>query len=165
MDKHILIRMSDILADIANTNLKDIGELLDYYNRDTTTINGIMYYSFNDPCVAARLNARYYELVGEDHPRFMEQAPIVIDKLMKDKNKLLKAGAYSPLYFDKLKQIKKTIIDSLPSKQSVDYHNKNKEVLVTSSQKDDIGNASSDKELHQMFEDSYVNNITRKISK
>jgi len=109
MDKHVLERMQNIMDDLSNANLNDVTELLNYYNGDAVIINGTSYHPFNDPSTAARLNARYHELTGQDHPRFVEQAPIVIDGLMKDKDMLLQAGAYTPMYFDRLEQIKGNI--------------------------------------------------------
>ena len=50
---------------------------------------------------ASKLNARYKELTGQNHPVFTEQAPKVIDDLMKDKDMLIQAGAYGTDYFDK----------------------------------------------------------------
>ena len=55
---------------------------------------------------ASKLNARYKELTGQNHPVFTEQAPKVIDDSMKDKDMLIQAGAYGTDYFDKLEQIK-----------------------------------------------------------
>ena len=49
----------------------------------------------------------------------MEQAPIVIEGLMKDKDTLIQAGAYDQEYFDKLEKISSDIesrkIDNSPS--------------------------------------------------
>ena len=109
MDKHVLERMQNIMDNLSNANLTDVTELLNYYNGDAVMINGTSYHPFNDPSTAVRLNARYHELTGQDHPRFVEQAPIVIDGLMKDKDMLLQAGTYTPMYFDKLEQIKGNI--------------------------------------------------------
>ena len=55
---------------------------------------------------ASKLNARYKELTGQNHPVFTEQAPKVIDDLMKDKDMLIQAGAYGTDYFYKIEQIK-----------------------------------------------------------
>jgi len=106
MDKHILERMTGIINNLQNANLNDVSELLDYYNGNTVMINGTAYHPFNDPITAARLNAKYHELTGQDHPRFIEQTPIIVDGLIKDKDKLLEAGAYTPMYFDRIAQIK-----------------------------------------------------------
>ena len=106
MDKNVLERMQNIVDNLSNANLTDVTELLNYYNGDAVMINGTSYPPFNDPITAARLNARYHELTGQDHPRFVEQAPIVIDGLMKDKDMILQASVYDSSYFDKLEQIK-----------------------------------------------------------
>ena len=58
---------------------------------------------------AVKLNARYKELTGQDHPVFIEQVPKVIDRYLKDKDLLVNAGAYDTSYFDKLEQIKSGI--------------------------------------------------------
>ncbi len=109
MNKHILERMQNILNNLENANLNDVNELLNYYNGHAVMINGTSYYPFNDPIIAARFNSRYHDLTGQDHPRFVEQAPIVIDSLMQDKELSLQAGAYTPAYFDELEQIKNNI--------------------------------------------------------
>lgn len=109
IETHILNRLNDMLSNLQESNLEDISSLLNYYNGKPIVIDGILYHPFNDPVVAAKLNARYRELMGQDHPTFVEQAPIVIDKLMQDKDLLLQTGAYSYDYFEMLEQIKSTI--------------------------------------------------------
>ena len=109
MEKHILEKMTDIMNNLATANAEEVTELLNYYNGPAVMINGIAHHPFNDPMTAARLNARYHELTGRDHPRFVEQVPIVIDDLLANKDSLLNTGAYIPSYFDRLNQIKNNI--------------------------------------------------------
>ena len=109
MEKHILEKMTDIMNNLATANAEEVTELLNYYNGPAVVINGIAHHPFNDPMTAARLNARYHELTGKNHPRFIEQVPKVIDGLLADKDVLLKAGVYTPSYFDRLNQIKNNV--------------------------------------------------------
>lgn len=92
--------------DPQGASLEDISSLLDYYNGKPVLIDGVTHHPFNDPMIASTLNARYKELTGQNHPIFTEQVPKVIDRLMKDKDILIQAGAYDTSYFDKLEQIK-----------------------------------------------------------
>ena len=106
---HVLNRASEILLNPQEASLDDISSLLKYYNGQPVLIDGVVHYSFNDPMLAANLNARYKELTGQDHPVFIEQVPKVIDRYLKDKDLLVNAGAYDTSYFDKLEQIKSGI--------------------------------------------------------
>ena len=103
---HILNRTSQLIMNPQEASLEDISSLLDYYNGKPVLIDGVAHHPFNDPMSAAKLNTRYKELTGQNHPVFTEQVPKVIDGLMKDKDALVKAGAYDSSYFDKLEQIK-----------------------------------------------------------
>ena len=135
-------------------------------------INGTLYHPFNDPSVAARLNARYHELTGQDHPRFVEQAPIVIDGFMKDKKKLLQAGAYTPMYFDRLEQIKdnlatysfleeskKTFMEARDKQRQIDNITRNQQFEVMNN------TIQQSNEITQNFEASIDNNSMEGMSK
>ena len=103
---HILNRTNEIILNPQEASLEDISSLLNYFNGKPVLIDGFAHHPFNDPMSASKLNARYKELTGQNHPVFTEQAPKVIDDLMKDKDMLIQAGAYDTAYFDKLEQIK-----------------------------------------------------------
>ena len=103
---HILNRTNEIILNPQEASLEDISSLLNYFNGNPVLIDGVAHHPFNDPMSASKLNARYKELTGQNHPVFTEQAPKVIDDLMKDKDMLIQAGAYDTAYFDKLEQIK-----------------------------------------------------------
>ena len=103
---HILNRTNEIILNPQEASLEDISSLLNYFNGKPVLIDGVAHHPFNDPMSASKLNARYKELTGQNHPVFTEQAPKVIDDLMKDKDMLIQAGAYGTDYFDKLEQIK-----------------------------------------------------------
>ena len=102
---HPIQDFDNVLRNLENASVEQISQQLDSFNGKPIIINGITHVPFNEPIIAARLNARYHELTGHDHPTFIEQAPKVIDSLMKDKEMLLEAGAYSPSYFNILQQI------------------------------------------------------------
>ncbi len=103
---HILNRANEIILNPQEASLEDISSLLNHFNGKPVLIDGVAHHPFNDPMSASKLNARYKELTGQNHPVFTEQAPKVIDDLMKDKDMLIQAGAYGTDYFDKLEQIK-----------------------------------------------------------
>lgn len=103
---HILNRANEIILNPQEASLEDISSLLNHFNGKPVLIDGVAHHPFNDPMSASELNARYKELTGQNHPVFTEQAPKVIDDLMKDKDMLIQAGAYGTDYFDKLEQIK-----------------------------------------------------------
>ncbi len=106
---HILNRASEIILNPQEASLEDISSLLNYYNGQPVIIDGLAHHPFNDPVSAAKLNARYKELTGQDHPVFTEQVPKVINRLINNKEILTNAGAYDESYFSKLDQIKKEI--------------------------------------------------------
>lgn len=106
---HILNRTNEIILNPQETSLEDISSLLNYFNGKPVLIDGVAHHPFNDPMSASKLNARYHELTGKNHPVFIKQAPKVIDDLMKGKDMLIQAGAYGIDYFDKLEQIKQRI--------------------------------------------------------
>ena len=103
---HILNRANEIILNPQEASLEDISSLLNHFNGKPVLIDGVAHHPFNDPMSASKLNARYKELTGQNHPVFTEQAPKVIDDLMKDKDMLIQAGTYGTDYFDKLEQIK-----------------------------------------------------------
>ena len=103
---HILNRTNEIILNPQEASLEDISSLLNYFNGKPVLIDGVAHHPFNDPMSASKLNDRYKELTGQNHPVFTEQAPKVINDLMKDKDMLIQAGAYGTDYFDKLEQIK-----------------------------------------------------------
>ena len=61
--------------------------------------------SFMDPIKAYKLNREYHELTGEDHPKFLEETTSVIATLNRDRDALLRNGAYESRYFDALNNI------------------------------------------------------------
>lgn len=80
-EKHVLVRMTSILNNLDNASLEDVSQLLEYYNGKPVLIDGVTYHPYNDPRVAARINARYNELTGKDHPTFIAE--------QKDKSKVI----------------------------------------------------------------------------
>lgn len=110
--EHVIIKSSQMMMNPQEASLEDISSLLNYYNGDPVLINGIAYHPFNDPISASKLNSRYKELTGKDHPVFVQQVSKVIDGLMKEKDKLVEIGAYNMSYFDTLKQIQEGIKSS-----------------------------------------------------
>ena len=105
-EKNVLKILSQIIDDLQNQDLETVTEVLNHYCENPIEEDGVTYHPYNDPKLAARINARYNELTGEDHPTFLEQSPKVIDGLMHDRDMLLQAGAYTEEYFEQLKQIK-----------------------------------------------------------
>ncbi len=103
---HILTKTNKIFMNLQETSLEDISALLNYYNGKPVLIDGIIHHPFNDPISASKLNARYRELTGHNHPVFIEQVPKVIEDLLKDKDMLVQVGAHDMSYFEKLEKMK-----------------------------------------------------------
>lgn len=112
---HILKRASEIFLNPHQASLEDISSLLNYFDGGCVLIDGIVYQAYNDPMVAAKLNARYKELTGEDHPVFIERVSNVIDSLMKDKQMLIDSGALTSGYFIALE----ALISSINEKKNM----------------------------------------------
>ena len=127
---HILNRTNEIILNPQKASLEDISSLLNYFNGKPVLIDGVAHHPFNDPMSASKLNARYKELTGQNHPVFVEQAPKVIDDLMKDKDMLIQAGAYGTDYFDKLEQIKQG------TQQNVEIQNNEESKKVFTEERD-----------------------------
>ena len=61
--------------------------------------------SFMDPIKAYKLNREYRALTGKDNTRFLDETLEVIATLTRDKDTLIKNGAYESRYFDALNNI------------------------------------------------------------
>ena len=70
---HVINRTSEIILNPKEASLEDISALLDYYDGDPVLIDGIIHHAFNDPNSAAKLNARFKELTGHDHPNYYKK--------------------------------------------------------------------------------------------
>ena len=107
---HVLNRFSDIMYGLDEANLDDVNSLLGYYNSpNPVIIDGVAVHAFNDPTSAYKLNNRYRELTGADHPVFLEQTPKVIEGIMEYKDAYLESGTFGQDYFDKLEQMQEEI--------------------------------------------------------
>jgi len=115
--KHILGRMDNIVNDLKNASLEDVSQLLEYYNGEPVLIEGVTHHPYNDPITAARINERYKELTGEDHSRYAEEVPKVIEGLLEDKEMLLKAEAYPKEYFEQLEEVQSKLTKEEPTRQ------------------------------------------------
>ena len=102
-------KFNAIKRNISQASLADIKDILDHYDQDSVLIDGKLYHFRPNALQGASLNARYKELTGHNHPVFTEQAPKVIDDLLKDKDMLIQAGAYGVDHFQMLEQILKEI--------------------------------------------------------
>lgn len=109
-NEHIVTRTAEILTNVQNAKLEEVSGLLEHYNGKPVLINGVVHHTFNEPMAAMKLNARYRELTGEDHPVYLEQVPKVIDGYMEDKEVLIRSGAYNDAYFEQLEQIKDGVL-------------------------------------------------------
>lgn len=110
---HIINKTDQILLEPEKASLEEINSLLNYYNGKPVIINGISHTPFNDPMSAKKLNDRYYELTGNDHPVYLEQTPKVIDDMLNKKSFFLKNGIFSENYFNSLLEIKNNITSNL----------------------------------------------------
>lgn len=107
--KHPVESFHDVMGHLDTASLEEVKGQLEIFNGASIEIDGTRHHPYNDPVSAAKFNARYFDLTGEYHPRFMEQAPIVIEGLMRDKEELIKTGAYKPEYFERLETISSDI--------------------------------------------------------
>ncbi len=111
LKNHVLGRFNQILDNLAQANLEDVDNLLKYFNGAPVLIDGVIHHPYNDPLMAAQLNARYLELTGQNHPTYLRELPIVANRLLNDEEKLLKAGAYLPSYFEAVASLKQDVED------------------------------------------------------
>lgn len=118
---HPVLKFNEVLQNVKNASLEDVSAQLDYYNGKPVMIDGISHHPFNEPLAAAKLNARYFELTGKNHPVFLEEAPKVIDHLIKDEKILLQSGAYKPSYFAEITKLKNTL-DRINEKEEPTDH-------------------------------------------
>lgn len=114
---HTINRANEIILNLQEASLEDISSLLNYFNGKPVLIDGVAHHPFNDPIFASKLNARYKELTGHDHPVFIKQAPKVIENLMKNKDMLIQRGAYDAEYFNKLEALVRVINDKNRNKR------------------------------------------------
>jgi len=98
---------NNVTSNLDSASLEEVNNVLNSFNgKPILQEDGSAYHPFNDPLVAAKLNQRYLTLTGQDHPRFVEQAPIVINEMLKDKDVYLSSDVYKPEYFDNLEIIR-----------------------------------------------------------
>ena len=101
---HPLRHLDSTIRNLSSAKLEDVSALLDSFNSDSLLINGDKYFSFNDPIYAARLNARYKELTGNDHERYLSEQPKVVNDLLANEKML--SSAYTPFFFNNVRRIK-----------------------------------------------------------
>ena len=112
--KNVLLRMQNIMNNLENAELDDIDQLLNYFNGESVMIEGVSTRPFNDPKIAAMLNARYTELTGEDHPNFLAQQPKVLDDLLSRESFYLRNDAYTPMQMDMFRRLRENLDRSGP---------------------------------------------------
>lgn len=104
---HVLNRASNIIFYLDQASLDDISALLEYFNGNSVLIDGIVHHPFNDPVTADKLNKKYHELTGKNHPQFEKEAPKVIDSLLEQEQTL--SHAFPKGYFERIAKIKETL--------------------------------------------------------
>ena len=72
-------------------------------------IYGYTTHQFTDPLSAETLNQEYHNMKGVDHPNYIAHQKKIIEGLLKEKDMLIKEGAYKPEFFAQLEQIKARI--------------------------------------------------------
>lgn len=110
---HVLNRFHDILNSLDTASLEDVSSLLNYFNGNPVLIDGVVHHSYNDPMTGSKLNTRYAQLTGKNHPVFAERAPKLIDSLLENKESLMRSGAYGGDYFNQLEQIDNSLNPNL----------------------------------------------------
>lgn len=104
--EHITRRTYDIVQGVEKASLEEVDELLKYFNGNPIIINGLSCHPYNDPMTAAKLNNRYKELTGVDHPNYLVQIQLVVDDYLREKATLLGSGSFNESYFETLIQMK-----------------------------------------------------------
>lgn len=103
---HILLHFDEIVVDIPSQSKETIEELLQYFNAKDVTKDGVNFRAYNDPVITFKLNDRYRELTGLDHPTVVQEFPNVINKYRRQKDSLVQIGGYfNDSYFQQLDEI------------------------------------------------------------
>ncbi len=103
---HPMIRSTEIMRALGGASLEDVSTLLDHFNGKSILVDGVEQIPSNDPLMAAELNNRYRFLTGQDHPRYLEQMPKLVDELLSDKDRLHELGALSNKEIEGLEALK-----------------------------------------------------------
>lgn len=119
---HPLNHLNELLNDVSSIDLKTLKILLDCFNRFGVEIEQHHLRGFDDPIIAARLNDRYKELTGNNHPRFIQEISEVIDRYTSYKEEISsKFSIYDDDFFAQLEQIKNEFYQTTSQYEQVDY--------------------------------------------
>ena len=117
--EHVLNRFDSIIRNIEQASLEDVSKLLDYFNGPSVMIDGVSVHPFNDPRIAARLNARYSEFTGENHVNFLVQQEKVLDNLLAQETFLKSHGAYSEDDFKTFRNFRENLANRTSYKETI----------------------------------------------
>lgn len=116
-------KFDKIKFDISKASLEDVQDILNYYDSDSVLIGGTQYHFRPNALQGASLNARYKELTGHDHPKFLKaQEQILGEQIKNDHEKLSING--NPTVYEQLKS------NSMPIENSSHILNKTSEILL-----------------------------------
>lgn len=108
---HILLHFDEIIDDIQSQTEETLDELLQYFNSNDVHEDNNIFRSYDEPVVASRLNARYRELTGKDHPTYVQEIPSVITRYREHASSLSSYGGYfNEAYFAQLEDVYTSLI-------------------------------------------------------
>ena len=119
---HPIMDFQKVLDHLDTASAEEISQQLDLYNGEPIIVNGTYYHPFNEPLTAARLNARYHELTGQDHPLYRERVTKAIEQLETDKDMLMSSGARDAMYYAKIEQLKASLDGTVKSMEYAEGH-------------------------------------------
>ena len=111
--KNVLANKNYILKNINFVPLDQVAELLDHYCENPIVEDGIKYEPFTEPLIAEKLNIKYVEYTGSNHPMYDIHQLNQINEILSKKRELFLKESYPAAYFDSLEKIKQNILDSL----------------------------------------------------
>jgi len=77
-------KFDQIKHDMSKASLEDVKAILDYYDQDSVLIDGTQYHFRPNALEGASLNARYYELTGQNHPTFVKVQRQILEEQIRD---------------------------------------------------------------------------------
>ena len=78
---------SDIMMHPEKYDVAEIDKVLSRFN-GKAIVAGIVYHGLKDPIIATRVNSRYRELTGQDHPKYLSEMPKILREYFKERDLL-----------------------------------------------------------------------------
>ncbi len=137
-----------LLNNLSKASAETIDKELKKFNKPSLVINGKPVIPFKDPLVGDRLNAKYRELTGKNHPIYAKELPKVVENIFKDKDTLIKNGTYGEDYFSYLNRLVKALTDIKYRVIYVEGHHPSEKLDDVLNHLDDATTAEIDDQLN-----------------